>query len=114
MIKLKTVVKQLTEENYQGIVLRFQKNRAEKFLSLFKHFRESDLSEEKLSEKLGLNKTAYYTLKSRLYEKIQEFLYTNIEDPRIELLSNVANIHNLIYNTPKDTAIAVLKKLEKE
>ncbi len=114
MIKLKTVVQQLTEENYQGIVLRFQKNRAEKFLSLFKHFRESDLSEEKLSEKLGLNKTAYYTLKSRLYEKIQEFLYTNIEDPRIELLSNVANIHNLIYNTPKDTAIAVLKKLEKE
>ncbi|HXC03869.1 MAG TPA: hypothetical protein VNZ86_03905, partial [Bacteroidia bacterium] len=114
MIKLKTVVQQLTEENYQGIIVRFQKNRAEKFLSLLRYFRESELSEELISEELGLNKTAYYTLKSRLFEKIQEFLYANIEDPRIELLSNVANIHNLIYNTPKDTAIAVLKKLEKE
>ncbi|MFI5150455.1 MAG: hypothetical protein ACHQRM_12030 [Bacteroidia bacterium] len=114
MIKLKTVIQQLTEENYQELVLQFQKSRAEKFLSLLNSFRQSQYSEDTISQELGLNKTAYYTLKSRLFEKIQEFLYANIEDPRIELLSNVANIYNLIYNTPKDTAIAVLKKLEKE
>ncbi|HEV7231280.1 MAG TPA: hypothetical protein VGO45_08130 [Bacteroidia bacterium] len=114
MIKLKTVVQQLTEEHYQGLVSQFQKSRAEKFSSLLKYLRESELDEDEVPEKLSLNKTAYYTLKSRLYEKIQEFLFENVQDPRIELLSNVANIHNLIYNTPKDTAIAILKKLEKE
>jgi hypothetical protein len=114
MIKLKTVVQQLAEEHYQGLVSQFQKNRAEKFLSLLGYFREAELSEEEMPAKLALNKTAFYTLKSRLYEKIQEYLFENIKDPRLELLSNVANIHNLIYKTPKDTAIAILKKLEKE
>jgi hypothetical protein len=114
MIKLKTVVQQLTEEHYQGLVSQFQKNRAEKFLALLGYFRDSAFSEEEIPERLSLNKTAYYTLKSRLYEKIQEHLFENIKDPRLELLSNVANIHNLIYKTPKDMAIAILKKLEKE
>jgi hypothetical protein len=114
MLKLKTVVLQLAADDYTAIVTQFQKNRAEKFNSLLKYFREDSLTEDEVSDKLGLNKTAYYTLKSRLYEKIQEFLFENVKDPRIELLSNVANIHNLIYNTPKDTAIAILKKLEKE
>jgi len=114
MIKLKTVVQQLTLEHYEGIGEQFQKSRAEKFHSLLKSLRESDLSEEEISVKLGMNKTAYYTLKSRLYEKIQEYLFENVKDPRIELLNNVANIHNLVYSTPKDTAVAILKKLEKE
>jgi hypothetical protein len=114
MIKLKTVVQQLTEEHYKGMVSQFQKSRGEKFSSLLKYLRESTADEEEVPEQLALNKTSYYTLKSRLYEKIQEFLFENVQDLRIELLSNVANIHTLIYNTPKDTAIAILKKLEKE
>jgi hypothetical protein len=114
MIKLKTVVQQLTHENYEGIGEQFRKNRAEKFHMLLKNLRETELSEEEISGNLNLNKTAYYTLKSRLYEKIQEYLYENVKDPRIELLNNVTNIHNLVYSTPKDTAIAILRKLEKE
>jgi hypothetical protein len=114
MIKLKKVIQQLTEDDYHEIGQQFRRNRAEKFHSLFRYLRESEIPEHEISLRLGLNKTAYYTLKSRLYEKIQEFLFEHVKDPRIELLSNVANVHNLIYNTPKDTAIAVLKKLEKE
>jgi hypothetical protein len=114
MIKLKTVVQQLTPEDYQTIEEQFQKNRADKFRALLSHLRQPELSEKEIYSKLTLNKAAYYTLKSRLYEKIQEYLFVNVKDPRIELIRNVSNIPNLLFNTPKDTAIALLKKLEKK
>jgi hypothetical protein len=110
MIKLKTVIRQLTEPDYEGLQAKFQKNRAGKFLSLLQYLRQSDLDDDEIAKKQGLN----YTLKSRLYEKIQEYLFENAPDPRIELLRNVSNIYNLTYNTPKAMAIAILKKLEKE
>jgi hypothetical protein len=114
MIQLKKVILQLSDEHYMGLLDQFQKNRAEKYFLLMQYAREAKLEEEEISEKLGLNKTAYYTLKSRLYEKIQQYLFEHVKDPRIELMGNVANIHNLLFNSPKETSIAILKKLEKK
>jgi tetratricopeptide (TPR) repeat protein len=114
MINLKTVIQQLSEDHYEGLVEQFQKSRAGKYQSLLTALREANTPEEEISSGLALSRTAYYTLKSRLYEKIQEYLFQNMKDPRVETLRNVANIQHLVYNTPKHVGVAMLKKLEKE
>ncbi len=114
MINLKKVVLQLSETHYQGLQDQFQKNRAEKYCFLMHYYRETELNDHQILEKLALNNAAYYTLKSRLSEKVQQYLFEHVKDPRIELMRNVSNIHNLLYNSPKATSIAILKKLEKK
>lgn len=114
-MKLNKIVLQLTPDDYLNFSNQLKENRADKFLLLLYHFREdSTISEEELLVKLDVKLAAYYTLKSRLLDKIQEFLYKNTADTRVELLQNVANIDHLVYQTQPDTAISILKKLEKE
>jgi len=114
MIKLPTVVQHMSDKDFASVAEQFKKTRAEKFIMLLTFLKEGRLSEEEMIEKLQVNKIAFYTLKSRLAEKIQEYLYKNVGDERIELLRNLANIHNLIYSTPKATAVAMLRKMEAE
>jgi hypothetical protein len=113
-MKLDKIILQLTDENYRLLSIQLKDNQADKFLILLKYYREGKLSEVELLEKLDMNYTAFYTLKSRLFDKIQTFLYKNTSDNRIELLQNVANIEFLIYKTPRETAIGILQKLESE
>ena len=114
MKKLKVIIQQLGEEEFHELVAQLKETRAKKYFSLLKCYREANHSEQEIARKLAVTKTAYHTLKSRLYHKVQDFLFEKLEPPRIHILGNVANIHTLIYNTPRDTAIAILKKLERE
>lgn len=114
MIKLDAVIKNLNNKDYDTVITRFQKNKAEKFIGLLTLFRNGTPTDDEIAEKFQMKRSAVHTLKSRLAEKIQEHLYKNVEDPRIDLLRNVANIHNLLYNTARQTAIAMLIKLEQE
>lgn len=114
-MKLNKIILQLTPDNYSNFSNQLKENRADKFLILLNHFRdESKISESELLEKLDVKQAAFYTLKSRLIDKIQEFLYKNTADTRVELLQNVANVEHLVYQTQPETAISILKKLEKE
>jgi hypothetical protein len=109
------IILQLNEDDFLLLSKQLTENRADKFLALFNYYREgAKLSEPQLLKSLGMNNATFYTLKSRLLDKIQNFLYKNTDDIRIELLKNVANIESLIYKTPPETAIGLLKKLEAE
>ncbi|UPT67674.1 MAG: hypothetical protein M0D57_03105 [Sphingobacteriales bacterium JAD_PAG50586_3] len=114
MIKLKSIIQQLKEKEAADLIQQFRESKAEKYLTLFSHYRENKLSDEEIQTLLDVNTNAYYTLKSRLFDKIQEFLSNNLDSPVIDLLRKVANIPNLVYNTHRDTAIAILLKLEAE
>jgi uncharacterized protein (UPF0297 family) len=104
----------MKDESFIALSSQLKDSKADKFHTLLIHFRENNLSEEEISEKLNVNANAYYTLKSRLYNKIQEFLTSTLSGPKADLIKNVANIPNLIFDTPRDTAMAVLAKLEKD
>lgn len=104
----------MKEESFNSLSAQLKENKADKFHSLLVHFRENQLSDEEIAENLKVNSNAYYTLKSRLYNKIQEFLTSNLSGPKADLLKSVANIPNLVFDTPRDTAMAVLAKLEKD
>jgi len=114
MAKLKNIIKQLSEGDYESIYNSLIESNAEKSAFLLKYMREKQLSDNKIMEELDVNTNAYYTLRSRLNQKIEEYLLKQMESPRTELLKKVANITEIIFTKKQAIAIATLKKLERE
>jgi hypothetical protein len=109
---LKKVVEQLQDEQYQALHLDLSENRGEKFLKLLELCREPGLSDAQLREGVGVNQAAFYTLKSRLYDKVQQFLFRTASDDRADLLKNISSIPFLVNRSPRETAISLLDHLE--
>ena len=114
MIKLKEMILQLKDSDCQQVIDKLIFSKADKILYLFSLMRENKFNDEEIVKKLDVKQSAYYTLKSRLYDKVQDFLVSNLDNTRTNLLNIVSNIPNLIYNTPRETAIVILKKLEQD
>lgn len=114
MAKLKNIVRQLSLTDYQAIYGCLMSGSAEKSAYLLKFMREKQFSDTKIMQHLEVNPNAYYTLRSRLNQKIEEYLLQQIENPRTDLLKKVANISEIIFTKKRTIAIAILKKLEKE
>jgi len=114
MAKLKNIIKQLSEDDYQSIFDSLMESSADKSSYLLRAMRERHLSDNLIMEELGVNTNAYYTLRSRLNQKIEEHLLQQMESPRTDILKKVATINEIIFTKKKAIAIATLKKLEKE
>ena len=114
MAKLKNIIKQLSEKDYSAIYNSLINGNAEKSAYLLKAMRERQLSENKVMVELEINANAYYTMRSRLSQKIEEYLVQQMESPRTDLLRKVANINEVFFTKKKTIAIAMLRKLEKE
>lgn len=113
-MKIEKIVAQMAEDDFLRLSDQFKKTKADKYLLLITLYREGTVNDKEILARLDIKLPAFYTLKSRLHDKIQEHLYKTTTDSRIELLKNVANIDNLVYNIPKETAIGLLQKLEVE
>lgn len=114
MAKLKNIIKQLSNEDYQTLFENLVVSNAEKSAQLLKFMREKQMTDTKIMEELEVNTNAYYTLRSRLNQKIEEYLLQQIENPRTDLLKKVANISEVVFTKKRAIAVATLKKLEKE
>ena len=114
MAKLKNIIRQLSDSDYISIHESLMENSAEKSAHLLKAMRERSLSDNKIMDELGVNTNAYYTLRSRLNQKIEEYLLQQMENPRTDLIKKVANINEVIFTKKKAIAVATLKKIEKE
>ncbi len=114
MAKLKNIIKQLSEKDFTSIHDSLVESNAEKSAYLLKSLRERQLSDNKIMTELDVNANAYYTLRSRLNLKIEEYLMEQLESPRTDVLRKVANINEVLFTKKKAIAVATLKKLEKE
>ncbi len=114
MAKLKNIIKQLSEKDFTAIYNSLLESNAEKSAYLLKALRERSLSDNKIMTELDVNANAYYTLRSRLNLKIEEYLMEQLESPRTDVLRKVANINEVLFTKKKAISIATLKKLEKE
>jgi len=114
MAKLKNIIKQLSEEDFQAIYDSLLESSADKSAFLLRAMREKQQSDNKIMEELDVNTNAYYTLRSRLNQKIEEYLLQQMENPRTDILKKVANINEIIFTKKRAIAVATLKKLEKE
>ncbi len=114
MAKLKNIIRQLSERDYKEIHDQLIESSADKSAYLLSAMRERQLSDRKIMDELDVNTNAYYTLRSRLNQKIEEYLLEQIESPRTDILKKVANINEVLFTKKKAIALATLKKLEKE
>lgn len=114
MAKLKNIIRQLSDDDYTSIYDSLMENSAEKSAHLLKAMRERSLSDNKIMNELEVNTNAYYTLRSRLNQKIEEHLLQQMENPRTDLIKKVANVNEVIFTKKRAIAIATLKKIEKE
>jgi len=114
MAKLKNIIKQLSEKDFTAIYNSLIESNADKSAYLLKSLRERQLSDTKVMTELDVNANAYYTLRSRLNLKIEEYLMEQLESPRTDVLRKVANITEVLFTKKKAISVATLKKLEKE
>ncbi len=114
MAKLKNIIRQLSVEDYQAIYNSLIESNAEKSAYLLQSMREKHQSDAKIMDELEVNTNAYYTLRSRLNQRIEEYLLQQMENPRADILKKVSNINEILFTKKKTIAIATLKKLEKE
>ncbi|MDH4058643.1 MAG: hypothetical protein OEU76_07750 [Cyclobacteriaceae bacterium] len=114
MAKLKNIIKQLPEKDFTSIYDSLIVSNAEKSAFLLKALRERNVSDTRIMTDLEVNANAYYTLRSRLNLKIEEYLMEQLESPRADVLRKVANINEIIFTKKRAIAIATLKKLEKD
>ena len=114
MTKFRTIIKQLSNFDYEIIKSSLIENNAEKSAILLDNVREHDLSDKAIMADLDVNPGAYYALRSRLNQRVEEYLVQQIENPRTDLLKKVLNINEVIFTKKREIAIATLKKLEKE
>jgi hypothetical protein len=114
MAKLKNIIKQLSEKDFKAIYDSLIESNAEKSAFLLKALRERSLSDTRIMTDLEVNANAYYTLRSRLNLKIEEYLMQQLESPRADVLKKVANINEIVFTKKRMIAIATLKKLEKD
>lgn len=114
MAKLKNIIKQLSDNDFEAIYNSLIESNADKSAYLLQSMREKHQSDSKIMDELDVNTNAYYTLRSRLNQKIEEYLLQQMENPRTDILKKVANINEIIFTKKTAIAIATLKKLEKE
>ena len=114
MAKLKNIIKQLSDFDFDAIYNSLIESNADKSAYLLKSMREKHQSDNKIMVELDVNTNAYYTLRSRLNQKIEEYLLQQMENPRTDILKKVANINEIIFTKKTAIAVATLKKLEKE
>ncbi len=105
----------MAEEDAQEFSSLLKSNKGDKFLLLFTLLKEGNLQDKEIENKLDANPGSYYTLKSRLLEKVQNYLADKVPLlENTEIVKNLNNIPQLIYSMPRETAITLLLKMEKE
>ena len=114
MIKLKEVITQLNDDNYIEIEKNLVKNKADRFLFLLQSYKKSNVSDREIKERLGVTSNSFYVLKSRLYDKIQDSMSSDIYLDQEKTIKLLLQVPELCFNTPRETSIAYLLKLEKE
>ena len=114
MLQIKSVITKLKEPEYRALSNKLTDAKAEKFLVLLDRYREGALSDGEIQSELDISSNAFYVLKSRLYEKIQELLLDQSVGPKTNILRKIITIPKLLHDSPPEISIAILCKLEKD
>lgn len=107
MERLKKVIRELSDKDFTQIKSALEKKESKKFLGVLVSYREKNATEEKIRTSIKCSKGAYYVLKSRLLDKIQELLVEKRKVP------NTISLAHYLYDSPRETAISTLHQLEK-
>jgi hypothetical protein len=114
MEALNKTIKKLSEGEYQELLAAVAGRKNNKPYLVLEAARKSSLDENKMMEVLGVNPSTYYTLKSRLNERIAQYLSQNVKNPISALKDKVALVPAMVFSNDREVAIRALKNLEKQ
>ena len=114
MIKLKEIIVQLDDNTYENFKQQLSKTKADNFLYLTQSYRKNNVDDEEIINHLNLNANSFYVLKSRLYDKIKNHISSGVDVNREDVLKQLQQVHEMVYNQPRELAIAFLQKLEED
>ncbi|MEO6304239.1 MAG: hypothetical protein ABIP51_13825 [Bacteroidia bacterium] len=114
MIKLKQVITQLSNEDFERIGESFKKTKADNYSLLFQSYRDGSIIDTEIISQLKITSNSFYVLKSRLFDKIQEHLSVDVFSTQESLIKQLLQVPEVCFNMPRETAVAFLYKLEKE
>jgi hypothetical protein len=114
METLNKTIKKLSESEYQELLSAVAGRKNNKPYLVLESARNNNYDESKMMELLGVNPSTYYTLKSRLNERIAQYLSQNVKNPISALKDKVALVPAMVFSNDRDVAIRALKNLEKQ
>ena len=114
MSKTKRLVHQLKNKDFNALHKSFVSAEAQKSADLLHYFRQNKLTDEERKKSLSVSNNSFYTLRSRLNEKIEEYILHQVANPQTQILKQVAGINEILFTKSRIIALASLKKLEKE
>ncbi len=114
METLNKTIKKLSENEYQELLSAVAGRKNNKPYLVLEAARQHNYDENKMMELLGVNASTYYTLKSRLNEKIAQYLSNNVDNPISVLKEKVAMVPAMLFGNDRDVSIRALKNLEKQ
>src|SRR3954470_2286428 len=114
METLSKTIKKLADHEYQALLSAVAGRKNNKPYMVIEAARHHNYDENKMMELLAVTPSTYYTLKSRLNEKIASYLSKNMENPISVLKEKVAMVPALLFGNDREVSIRALKNLEKE
>ncbi|HEU4718165.1 MAG TPA: hypothetical protein VFU15_10035 [Bacteroidia bacterium] len=111
---LKKVITQISDEDYSAFHAEISGNKAEKFTQLLELYRETDKDEDDIRKMVSGTPASFYTLKSRLFDKLRAYLFRTTADERGDLMKNISSLPKIANGLPRETAISLLEQLEAE
>ena len=114
MESLSKTIKKLNDQEYLDLLNAVGGRKQNKPYQVLEAARNHNYNETQMIELLGVNPSAYYTLKSRLNEKVAQYLSKNTNNPISILKEKVALVPALLFGNSTEVSIRALKNLEKE
>ena len=114
METLMQIVKRLSDEDYKMLLANITTDKFSKPYIVLEAARYQVVSDAQMIEILDINPSTYYTLKSRLNNKVAGILSKKTENPISTLMNEVSRVPASLYGTDKQVAIRSLKELEKQ
>jgi len=111
---LNKTIKKLTDAEYDELVMQVSGKKRNKPFLILEASRSRDVSDEEMMSLLQVNPGAYYTLKSRLNNKIAAVLSNKVQSPVNELMNEVAKVPAHLLGTNREFSIRALIDLEKQ
>lgn len=114
MDTLNKTIKKLSQEEYQQLIQFVSGGRHNKPFKVLEAARHHEKTDSEMMQELEVSPSAYYTLKSRLNDKIASLFAQNAKSPVNILMDEVTRVPAQLYGTNREFAIRALTDLEKQ
>lgn len=114
-MELYTIVNQLTDKEFDELYKTFEDSKADKSAAFLKIIRKNPVNPEKeFLQQFDISASAFYVLKSRLNQKVEEFLMNRLGDKNLDVISRVIKANEKVFENSRQMSVGALNKLEKE